>query len=138
MAASPPTIASAGQEMRAGHFEKNNAGVPQITVTQLPAHGAAVVREGTAVPERALKGGEDPLCQGRELRGTHIYYTPARGYVGDDVLAFQCLRRPCWTIVLASARRRDSSRGGESISAVAARTAACRAAATANYYLSNA
>ena len=72
--------ATAGQEMRAGHFEitggrgcPNNAGVPQITVTQPPAHGAAVVREGTAVPERALMGGEDPLCQGRELRGTHIY-----------------------------------------------------------------
>ena len=88
--------ATAGQEMRAGHFEitggrgcPNNAGVPKITVIQPPAHGVAAVREGAAVPERALLGGEDPLCQGRELRGTHIYYTPAYGYVGDDVLAFQ-------------------------------------------------
>jgi hypothetical protein len=60
--------------------------VPRIDITKQPAHGTVDVAEGD-FPVRRKRLGNSP-CIGITVHGAGLYYTPAVGYRGADVLAY--------------------------------------------------
>lgn len=59
--------------------------IPPIQVTQAPAHGTVDVRPARFVMKGAFAGRTD--CNGREVDGAAVWYTPAAGYHGSDGFA---------------------------------------------------
>ncbi len=60
--------------------------VPRIDLTRQPAHGTVDVDEGD-FPVRSKRLGS-ASCTGITMRAAGVYYTPAVGYRGPDVLAY--------------------------------------------------
>jgi len=56
--------------------------IPQIDVSQPPAHGTVDVRPQRFVLTGAFAGRTD--CVGREVDGGAVWYTPAAGFHGSD------------------------------------------------------
>ena len=60
--------------------------VPRINITTRPEHGTVGVVEGD-FPVRSKRLGS-ATCDGVTMRAVGVYYTPAVGYRGADLLAY--------------------------------------------------
>lgn len=73
-----------GKPVVVGHHSNTNnkcqiTRTPNITVTTPPAHGEISTRPGAYTVNKV-----GSHCNGREVEGVLVVYTPAAGFTGDD------------------------------------------------------
>lgn len=58
--------------------------LPQVEIIQGPAHGSANLGQGEHVVKNPLS-----ICQGNNVEGTKLSYTPAPGFSGQDQITYK-------------------------------------------------
>jgi len=61
---------------------------PVITFTQQPAHGSVDIRPSRFVFAKGYVTGTTKTCEGQNVDGIAIWYTPAAGFHGVDQIAW--------------------------------------------------